>query len=127
MSLMDLCPWAMWTMLGLMVVLLAMLLWRLIKVRTTAPGAFYFGFCALLFLLPCAGVSNELAAYIGNSHWREGEVVDPDVARHWEMFFSTTYSFIAFAAVAASFFVVLGLGVTGLHQLARRSKTPDAA
>jgi hypothetical protein len=126
MSLMDVCPWAMWTMLGLTVVLLAMLLWRLIKVRTTAPGVFYFGFCALLFLLPCAGVLYELGAYIARFRWIEEGVVDPDVARHWEVFLSTTYYFVAFAAAAASLFVVLGLVVTGVHRLVRKAETAKA-
>ena len=113
-------------MLGLTVVLLTMLIWRLIKVRTTVPGAFYFGICALLFLLPCAGVLYELGAYIGRYRWIEEGVVDPEVGRDWEVFLSTTYFFVAFAAAAASLFVVLGLVVTGLHRLARKARTAEA-
>lgn len=127
MSMMDVCPWAMWTLLVLVVILLVMLLWRLIKIRTTAPGAFYFGVCALLFLLPCAGVLHELAVYIGDSHWRDQELVAPEVARRWEVFPSTSYNFIAFAAAGSSLFVVLGLGVTALHRLVGKPKAADAA
>lgn len=97
MSLMDFCPWAMW----LMVLLSAI-------------------------LLPCAGVLYELGAYIGRFRWIEEGVVDPGGARHWEVYLSTAYYFVAFAAAASSFFIVLGLVVTALHRLVGRSKAAEA-
>ncbi|WP_157210831.1 hypothetical protein [Verrucomicrobium spinosum] len=127
MSMMDVCPWAMWTLMVLVVILLLMLLWRFIQIRATAPGTFYFGVCASLFLLACAGVLHELAVYIGDFHWRDQEIGEPEIARRWEVFLSTSCNFVAFAAAGSSLFVVLGLGATALYRLVGWPKAADAA
>lgn len=127
MSMMDLCPWALWTMLALMTVLLLMLLWRLIKVRTTVPGAFYFGGSALLFLLPCVGVALELGQFVARVPLMSDGLADPKEVLDWDVYISTSCFFVAFAAAAASLFVVLGLGVTALHRLVGKRRSAEAA